>query len=200
MRKTILFGTWKDQPLEWLVIEETDTALTLWCKKVVANMPFSAEASAYYEESDVRAFLEGEFYEQAFSAKEKAQIIPTTLDMTEYQTYYGAVGVGATAYRRDSLTLPVFLLSVREIMKTYALTNEEIYHPDGGKLWTRSPESHRAVSLVDCTADILRGESPYTYESRSYDHTTGMVDSQTFPYFAFANSKNSVVPALRIRK
>lgn len=200
MRSSITLGTWEGSPLEWLVLEDKDSVLTLWCRRVVARKVYNENGSAYYAESDVRRFLEGEFYEKAFSDEERSRILPTVLDCTEYQTYYGAVGVGASAYRRDPLTDKVFLLSVREIMKTYALSNEEIYHPDGGMLWTRCPEGHTTVSLICCNADILRGESPYEYESRSYDHTTGMVDSTTFPYSCFADRQNCVVPALRIRK
>jgi hypothetical protein len=47
---------------------------------------------------------------------------------------------------------------------------------------------------------ILNGESPYEYESRSYDHTTGRIDSITFHYSAFSDRLNSVVPAMRIKK
>lgn len=200
MKESVTFGSWQEKPLEWLIINDDGASLTLWCKQAVTKMTFSESCSGYYAESDVRRFLEGEFYENAFSEEEKARILKTELDCTEYQTYYGAVGVGATAYRREPLCDHVFLLSIREIMKTYALTNEEIYHENAGTLWTRSPESHRSVSLVNCSAEILRGESPYTYESRSYDHTTGMVDSTTFPYFGFATNTSSVVPAVRIKK
>ena len=202
MRETVIFGNWDGKPLEWLILSDDGNALTLWCMNVIKVMPFSKEqCSAYYAESDVRAFLEGEFYETAFSTKEKARIKDTELDCTEYQTYYGAVGVGATDYRKEPLTTRVFLLSIREIMKTYALTPEEIYHPSASMIWTRSPESHKCVSLINCSKDILSGrENPYSYESRSYDHTTGMVDSTTFPYFTFANSPSGVVPALRIAK
>ena len=200
MKESVTFGRWQEKPLEWLIINDDGASLTLWCKQAVTKMTFSESCSAYYAESDVRRFLEGEFYENAFSEEEKARILKTELDCTEYQTYYGAVGVGATAYRREPLCDHVFLLSIREIMKTYALTNEEIYHENAGMLWTRSPESHRSVSLVNCSAEILRGESPYTYESRSYDHTTGMVDSTTFPYFGFATNTSSIVPAVRIKK
>ena len=200
MRRNITFGKWENKPLEWLVLEETETTLTLWCKRVVANMTFNESNSAYYEESNVRSFLENEFYEKAFTESEKKCIIPTELDCTEKQTYYGAVGAGATAYRRNSFMATVFILSVREIMRTYALTNEEIYHPDGVMFWTRSPNSHRSVSLVCCGKEILEGESPYTYESKSYDHTTGMVDSMTFPYDLFATGTSNVIPAIVIKK
>ena len=200
MKESMEFGTWQGHPLEWLIINEDSESLILWCKQAVAKMAFSENKSAFYAESDVRRFLEGEFFENAFSSDEKARILKTEIDCTEYQTYYGAVGVGASAYRREPLCDRVFLLSIREIMKTYALTNEDIFHKDCGFLWTRSPESHSSVSLVYCSAGILRGEDPYTYESRSYDHTTGMVDSTTFPYSGFANNISSVIPAVKIKK
>lgn len=202
MREKITFGTWEGEPLTWLVLEETETECTLWCTRNVKTMPFSQseKPTAYYAESDVRRFLQTEFYEAAFSEEEKARILETELDCTEYQTYYGAVGVGATAYRREPLGERVYLLSVREIMKTYALTKEELADGKRGLIWTRSPDSHTSVSLVDCTAGILRGDDPYTYETRSYDHTTGMVDSMTFPYTSYPTNNDCVVPAVRIRK
>ena len=202
MREKITFGTWGGEPLEWLVIAQTETDRVLWCERSVASIPFSLgeKPTAYYAESDVRRFLGQDFYEGAFSEEEKTHILETELDCTEYQTYHGAVGVGATAYRREPLNERVYLLSVREIMRTYALTKEELANGKRGLIWTRSPDSHTYVSLVDCTAGILRGESPYTYETRSYDHTTGMVDSMTFPYTSYPTSLHSVVPAVRLRK
>ena len=200
MRKSISFGNWNGEPLEWLVLEEDDSSLVLWCKRSVANMEFNKNLSGYYSESDVRRFLSEEFYEKAFSDAEKSRILTTELDCTERQTYYGAVGVGATAYRREPLNEQIYLLSVREIMITYALKNDEIYRSDCSMFWTRSPDGNGLVSLVYCGKGILNGESPYEYESRSYDHTTGMIDSMTFPYSAFSDRTNSVVPAIRIKK
>ncbi len=200
MRKTVLFGSWEGKPLEWLVLQEDDTTLTLFCKQTVGTMPFSQKCCAYYAESDVRAFLEGEFYQTAFSPAEKTRIKETELDCTEYQTYYGAVSAGATAYRREPLTARVFLLSVREIMKTYALTPEELYRPSAAKFWSRSPYNHQDVSLIYCGDGILRGESPYTYESSSYDYTVDEIKTSTVPYSTYANKPSAVIPALRIAK
>lgn len=200
MRRSITFGSWEGKPLEWLVVAEDSDSLTLWCKSIVKNMAFGESRTVYYAESDVRKFLSGEFYEKAFSDEERERILPTELDNTEYQTYAGAVGIGAAAYSRESLTEHVYLFSIREMMKTYALTEEEIYRAGGTALWSRSPETSWNVSTVNCSEKILRGESPYTYESRSHDYTTDTFWTAQYPNSNFPDRINGVVPAMRIKK
>ena len=202
MRRSVTLGVWEGKPLSWTVLEETENECTLLCESSVAFMPFSTteKPTAYYAESDIRHFLSEDFYENAFSAEEKAKILKTELDCTEFQTYYGAVGAGATAYARENLQETVYILSIREMMRTYVLTPEELHRTCGGMAWSRSPESNRSVSVVNCTSEILKGESPYTYQTASYDHTTGMVDYTTFPNTSYPSDPHHVVPAMKIKK
>ena len=200
MRENIKLGSWNGQTLEWLVVDRDDTSLTLWCKQTVAKMPFHQKFREYYSESIIRPFLEGEFYENAFSNEEKAKILDTVVDCSGNQTYDGALGAGASIYRCDPITAKVYLPSVREIMKTYALTNEEIYRADTERFWTRSANGHQTVSLINCSAEILSGKSPYTYDTESYNPIRDDYVTLTTPYFAYTNKEHSIIPVIRIKK
>lgn len=200
MRKSITFGALDGKKLEWLVIDDDGDALTLWCRSAVAKMSYAKSYSPFYDESGVRDFLENELYEKAFSPDERAKILQTELDLSENQTYYGAFNGGATAYRREPITARIYLLSAREIIKTYAIEAEEIYRAEAQMLWTRSPFSEQTVSLVNCKREILDGKSPYTYISESYNPISDTYNSTTVPYSAYPTAEHSVVPALRIKK
>lgn len=200
MRKILIFGEYGGKPLEWFVVDESDTYLTLWCRSTVATLPYAQGFSPYYDESSVRDFLENEFYEKAFSPEEKEKILQTELDLSENQTYYGAFNGGATAYRRPNISARAYLLSPREMIKTYALTEEEIFRADAEKLWTRSPFSLQTVSLVNCEKEIFDGKSPYFYVSESYNPRTDEIVSSNVPFSAYPNREHGVVPAVRIMR
>ncbi len=200
MRKTVTFGAWAEEPLEWLVLSEDEESLTLWCRRVVKKMAFCEKNSPFYAESDARVFLAGEFFETAFSEGEKARVLPTELNMHESETYYGAITAGALNLRREPITERVFLLSIRDIMKTYSISNDEIYKDGCDMLWARSPFTSGMPSLVDCSDAILRGKDPYTYISESYDYMSDTVKSSKVPHSAYPNRIYGIVPAVRIRK
>ena len=200
MRENVKLGSWNGQSLEWLVVDGDDTSITLWCKQTVARMPFHKNFCEYYSESIIRPFLEGEFYENAFSTEEKAKILETAVDCSEKQTYYGTVSTGSLRYRCDPITAKVYLPSVREIMKTYALTNEEIYRADTERFWTRSPNGRQSVSLINCSKEILNGKSPYTYDTECYNPIRDDFVTLTTPYFADTNKEHSIIPVIRIKR
>ena len=70
-----------------------------------------------YEHSDIRAWLNGTFYDGAFSEKEKNAIIATTLDNSAYSEEY-------SQYDSKSTTDKVWLLSYSEAQNTaYGFTS-----------------------------------------------------------------------------
>lgn len=64
----------KIEPLLWWILSEENGTALLLCEKIIAGMHFDAKKRAY-EESEVRAWLNGTFYEQAFDAVEKKFIL-----------------------------------------------------------------------------------------------------------------------------
>ena len=102
---------------EWIVLKvakEGDRALVI-AKNGMECIPYKADgAETTWETSDVRAFLNGEFFETAFNKTEQKKILSTTVS-----TPCNAYGVCGGADTTDK----VFLLSAEEAEKLFK--NEE---------------------------------------------------------------------------
>ena len=113
--KTICFGKYyKDETLEkekieWLVLDEDDEALFIVSKKALASRPFDLSGNGW-EKSDIRKWLNSEFYYEAFKSEERHYIQRTDV---ETEDVYGM----RCGWTQDEL----FLLSFEEV---------EEYFPD----------------------------------------------------------------------
>lgn len=71
----VQLGTWQGEPLVWQVVEESGGVFTLLAVDTVAELPFAAEG-AYgdnlWAESSLRQWLNGTFFQEAFSSQEQA--------------------------------------------------------------------------------------------------------------------------------
>ena len=124
--ETITFGAYWQRnrtekiPLEWIVLDETDDAYLLITK-------YSIDASIFAHNHDyttwanslVRKILNKEFYDNAFSEDEKAQIVLTKV-MADLNPQYKQINQGKNAYDY------VFLLSILEAEKYFKSNNERI--------------------------------------------------------------------------
>ena len=90
--KTICFGHYPQngenpEPLEWLVLEESEQEMLLLCKYSIASkgFVFHCDQESYehrkllWEFSDLRNWLHNEFYPRAFCEEEKALILTTVI-------------------------------------------------------------------------------------------------------------------------
>ena len=112
--KTVEFGSWfldstmETQKLKWYVIEEDENSfllLSVDCIDAIqANDQTGVEIT--WEKSSIREFLNGEFYEKCFTAKEK-EMIQETVVHSEGNVTYHTVGGENTVDR-------VYVLSSRE--------------------------------------------------------------------------------------
>ena len=65
------------EPIEWIVCAENDDYMVLISKDSLKVMSYSERDSAYgWENSKIRAFLNGEFIDDAFSEEEKIRLLP----------------------------------------------------------------------------------------------------------------------------
>lgn len=71
----------KVEPIKWQVLEDSNGAYTLLSEYLIDTKIFD-ESSNDYELSYIRNWLNNEFYNKAFSASEKENIITTVLDNT----------------------------------------------------------------------------------------------------------------------
>ncbi len=96
--------------VEWYVLEEQQGKALVVSKNVLEARAYHAPGGAVtWEGSEIRAYLNGEFYNKFFSAEEKAKIIETKISNPS-NSQYGIVGGNDT-------TDKVFLLSLNEAEK-----------------------------------------------------------------------------------
>ena len=82
MSKNIIeFGNWNDFPIEWLVLEENETSLFLVSKEDLFDYCFNQNTNDgnSWSDSQIRHYLNTEFWDEAFSDEEKERVINTLL-------------------------------------------------------------------------------------------------------------------------
>ena len=96
-------------PLKWKVIYDDGEYYTLFNDEVIFSGRYGGSFSAAsWGDSEIRQFLNNEFYQKAFSANEQADMSSTTISFWSYTS-----GAG---YSYDSSTDKVYILSTDEYM------------------------------------------------------------------------------------
>lgn len=96
--------------LEWYVLDEQEDKALVVSKNVLERRAYHAPGGAItWADSEIRSYLNGEFYEKTFSAEEKTQILESLIQNPS-NAQYGVVGGEDTIDK-------VFLLSLNEAEK-----------------------------------------------------------------------------------
>lgn len=83
-KKEILLGTWNDNPLRWVVLKEDDFSMLVICEESIGTRQFNGDNSTNtWSDSDLRKFLNGEFFETAFLKEDKKKIVNSYLEYPE---------------------------------------------------------------------------------------------------------------------
>ncbi|MCR5616734.1 MAG: DUF6273 domain-containing protein [Clostridiales bacterium] len=80
----VTMGKFGEQPIEWIVLDNED-CLTLWSSEILTNDIFDDDSDSW-EDSHMREYLNGDFYDAAFSKKEKKQMVEGTMYDDESQS------------------------------------------------------------------------------------------------------------------
>jgi len=95
---------------DWQVLDVQDGKALLLSKKVLLTRAYHPSGGEItWENSDIREYLNGDFYEATFTDEEKARIVETNLENKSNSQY----GTGAG----NDTTDKVFLLSINEAEK-----------------------------------------------------------------------------------
>ena len=123
--KTIEFGNYPqdkdgtEKPIEWIVMKNEGNQILLLSKYVLDAKPYNEEfEDVTWETSDIRQWLNNEFYTTAFNKTEKAKI-QTSLIKNEDNSEYGTSGGNDTEDK-------VFLLSEKEAETLFSDEEERI--------------------------------------------------------------------------
>ena len=102
-----------DERIEWLAVDKKDGMVLLVTAQVLYGEAYNQKyTEVTWEDSYIRALLNEQFYEEAFTAKEQ-ELIVTTQIVTKDNHLYGTEG-GKDTYDK------VFLLSAEEAEKYFA--------------------------------------------------------------------------------
>ena len=162
--ETIEFGNYPqdkdgtEKPIEWIVMKNEGNQVLLLSKYVLDAKSYNEELEAVtWETSDIRQWLNNEFYTTAFNKSEKAKI-QTSLIKNEYNSEHGTSGGNDTEDK-------VFLLSEKEAETLFSNDDERIAKATGyaeksgayvnekkeAVWWLRSPgDDSNVAAEVDC--------------------------------------------------
>lgn len=123
--ETIEFGNYPqdkdgtEKPIEWIVMKNEGNQVLLLSKYVLDAKPYNEEfEKVTWETSDIRKWLNNEFYTTAFNKTEKAKI-QASLIKNEDNSEYGTSGGNDTEDK-------VFLLSEKEAETLFSNEEERI--------------------------------------------------------------------------
>ena len=134
------FGSYNGEPIEWIVLEEDDQSVLLISKYALAIRAYNnVKENTDWEHCTLRQWLNGEFYDLAFSAEEKDLIITSEVKNPN-NAQKGSKGGNDTEDKVFVLSLDEaeqYFSSDEERKAEYVRTN---MHPSSKALWwLRSP-------------------------------------------------------------
>ena len=127
--ETIEFGNYPqeedgtEKPIEWIVMKNEENQVLLLSKYVLDAKPYYEWEGVTWQTSDIRQWLNNEFYTTAFNKAEKAKI-QTSLIKNEDNSEYGTSGGNDTEDK-------VFLLSEKEAETLFSNDDERIAKATG---------------------------------------------------------------------
>ena len=122
----VTFGTYPQTkagndatPIEWLVLARDGNKALLISRYALDTQPYNKDyTSVTWETCTLRTWLNGTFYNKAFSSAEQAAILTTNVDNSKNQCYSGWSTSGNNTQDK------VFLLSYAEANKYFGVTHD----------------------------------------------------------------------------
>ena len=175
--ETIEFGNYPqeedgtEKPIEWIVMKNEGNQVLLLSKYVLDAKPYNEEfEKVTWETSDIRKWLNNEFYTTAFNKPEKAKI-QASLIKNEDNSEYGTSGENDTEDK-------VFLLSEKEAETLFSNEEERIakateyaeksgvYDEEKGAWWwLRSPGYNSTYAAVVYNDGWVLGSGDSVYDN-----------------------------------
>ncbi|CDE12018.1 DUF6273 domain-containing protein [Ruminococcus sp. CAG:330] len=78
-KRIVTLGTWDGTPIQWIVLKESKLGSVVISKDSLFQREFDSK-NRDWPDSDIRAYLNREFFQQAFRAEERKRIINTIID------------------------------------------------------------------------------------------------------------------------
>jgi len=190
---TVTLGTiyyFKVEPIKWRILEESNGEALILCESIIANNRYAANSNNYMN-SEIRAWLNAEFYNKAFSTLQKDLILTTTVDNSAAST-----GASHNPHACANTNDKIFLPSCREVNNTnYGFTSDTTRQ-------RQTSDYSRATGAYMNTNSSYYGNgwwwlrSPYY----NYSYSARYINFVGYDYYYSVYRTNyGVVPALKIK-
>ena len=181
----------KVEPIRWRILSESDGKALILCDSIIANKAYDAGNNNNYANSDIRAWLNDEFYKTAFGELQQALIQTTEVDNSAQST-----GNLSNPYSCANTFDKVFLLSFSEVSnRDYGFSSSQLDSDTARKMITS--DFSRATGA--CTLSNGNGmwwlRSPYKSNSKRACYTSGNLANSGSDC---GNDSRGVVPALNL--
>lgn len=164
-RKTIEFGTYNGEPITWLVLGTQNEKLLLISDKTLFQKAYNEKyTDITWADCTLRAYLNGEFFNNCFITEEQTKIVTTHL----YNRDNPDDGTPGGADTDDK----IFLLSVDEANQYFSSDDSRIYYSADGlehDWWLRSPGMiARSAAIVYNDGSVGNVGSPVNTDKSQY--------------------------------
>ena len=181
-------------PIEWLILDRDEQKILIVSKYGLDAQPYKKDyTSLTWETCTLRTWLNGTFYNKAFSSAEKAAILTTNVDNSKNQCYSGWNTSGG-----NNTQDKVFLLSYAEANKYFGVTHDTTSNTKSRVAPTayaiaQGAYTHSSNKTADGTdAGWWWLRSPGFYQSSA----AGVRTDGSLNYYRVDDASGSVRPAL----
>ena len=196
----------KVEPIRWRILSESDGNAFILCDSIIANRDYHHTTSSTtidgqtvyannYKYSDIRAWLNDEFYNTAFGDLQQALIQTTEVDNSA-----GSTGSSSNRYACENTSDKVFLPSYREVITIeYGFESSWTYDDTARQMLTS--DFSRATGAYMSTDWSYYGNGRWWLRSprNDYSHYARIVNLDGLAgYGSDVNFDYGVVPALNL--
>ena len=185
----------KVEPIRWRILSESDGNAFILCDSIIANKAYDS-SNNNYEDSDIRAWLNDEFYKTAFGELQQALIQTTEVDNSVY-----SMGYSSNRYACANTFDKVFLLSYREVINSnygFSSNNNEL---DEARRMLTSDYSRATGAGMDMSSSYY-GNGWWWLRSPSHDYFLNACYVYSYGYAGYNYlvdyDNYGVVPALNL--
>ena len=188
----------KVEPIRWRILSERDGKAFILCDSIIASKAYDAGNNNNYANSDIRAWLNDEFYKTAFGALQQALIQTTEVDNSAQST-----GNSPNPYACENTFDKVFLLSCREVTNSaYGFANDPSAYDTARRMLTSDFSRATGAGMVTSSSYYYYGYGQWWLRSPYYNYSdyARKVDDRGIAdlYYNVYNDNYGVVPALNL--
>lgn len=101
-KRVITLGTWNGNPIEWIVLKEDDFSALVVSKNVLFTRKFDPSSNDW-NNSEIRAYLNGDFFRQAFTDEDRKFVVNAFVDGRKTDVFLLSKGEAESYMSRSEL-------------------------------------------------------------------------------------------------